>query len=610
MGGGYICNKKKTQIVEQIREIVFKKAGNPFLDSGIIGLYRMSHRFLRREKGQFPSVAVSGLEGNQLSISADGEEELMKYLEEVYYFMGNEYYDTVTQKQEEEQLNVYFEERDEGLVPHHFPRISTYGLTHLFTNNAQGTTRIESNSCKLVALKEERPDYAEFIESYFKEKKIKLGKKVYLNGPYTKLTRLKLDKKYLLKGPQICPLTGECFKALVEAKNVSPFLSGLSNFNTFLSSSEKQISWKALYLIRFAPAVCFYSYHNKYESLICHLFTSDKLENLDVFYDRAMYVTKDELKRTGYSVNIQLNSFSYPRKDQEALVIDTAKDAVWPSELSFMLIYTFYNQHLKTRLGDASVLDFFEDAPILNRPITLVTFKADKFASTMRPNSYEEYNQIKFVLRLLYLLETGIEGKSIPISELWRGLRFNSPKAQIVKKQDFQKGKALERKIRAEVLESIMNARSILPTIESLYYDAFNSLVNQESAGYRNYKVLFDFLTLYEKIVNMELDQDLQEYAINLGTSIGQGILRFDGSGEDEYSRAKGGRKYIIDLRNSRTLDQFLQAIERIMFKYQIGVKKDLMSRITNRNFMLVKRFAVISALNQLNPILSKQNKN
>lgn len=598
--------------MEPIKELIFKKTANPFVNSGIIGLHRMSQRFLERKRVDFPSIQVSDLTDNRLNILADTEEELLSYLEEVYYFMGNEYYDTYTTKQEDASENVFFEEREGKLIPHRFPKMNTYGLTHLFTNNAQGVTTKDSNSYKFVILKKEKPEYASFIEEYFKESGLKLLKKVYLNERYTKATRLEINKKYLVEGSEICPLTGESFKALVEAKNVSPFFSGLSNFNTFLSSTEKKISWKALFLIRFAPVVCFYSYHNSYETLICHLFESNTLENLNVLYSGEMYVTRDELERTNYLVNIQLSKFTYSRKDAEALVIDTAKDAVWPSEIAFMLIHTFYRSHLSSQItsGEDDILDFFKEAPILKKPITLITFRADKFASTLRPSFYEEYNQIKFVLSLIHLMETGKEGKHISLAELWNSLRFNSPRAKTLKRQNLQKGRAFERRIRADVLESVMNARSILSVMEKFYYDIFNYLLAGEQSGFRNYKTLFDFLTIYENIINMELDNDLQEYAINLGVSIGQGILRSGESGEDAKTLAKGGRKYIIDLRNSRTLEQFLQAIERIMFRYQIGVKRELLNRINDHNFKLIKRFTVISALNQLNPILSKQIQN
>lgn len=596
--------------MKEITKISFRKTANPFLNSGIIGLYRMSQEFLYRSEKQFPTVTLSSLEGNQLSISAESEEELLRYLEEVYYFMGREYYDTYTTKQEGAKENVYFEEVEGGLVPHRFPKMNTYGLTHLFTNNAQGVTRKETNSFKFEALKKDRPEYAQTIEAYFKESGLKLLKKVYLNEPYTKITRLDVNRKYFFPGEEICPLAGEGFKYLVEAKNISPFLSGLSNFNTQLTSSEKKVGWKALFLIRFAPVVCFYSYHNSYETLICHLFESDTLENLDILYSGDMYVTRDELERTNYLVNIQLSRFSYTRKDAEDMVVDTAKDAVWPSEIAFMLIHTFYKNHLGAQISDDNdaILDFFEEAPILRKPITLITFRADKFASTLRPGFYEEYNQIKFVLSLIHLMETGKEGKHISLPELWSSLRFNSPRVKTLKRQNLQKGRALERQVRAEVLEAVMNARSILSVMEKFYFDIFNYLISGEQAGYRNYKVLFDFLTIYENITNMELDNDLQEYALNLGVSIGQGILRSGEGGEDAKTLAKAGRKYIIDLRNSRTLDQFLQAIERIMFRYQIGVKRELLNRITNQNFMLIKRFTVISALNQLNPKLSRQN--
>ena len=436
-GRGDICECQKQGKLEPIRGIVFRRVANPFLNAGIIGLHRVAERFLQQERGRFPGTSISDLVENCLQITAETETQLLDFLEEVYYYMGREYYDTATTKQKENNDNVYFEEKNGTLIPHRFPKMNTYGLTHLFTNNAQGITREGENSWKFATLKKENPKYAELIESYFEKEGLKLLQKVYLNEPYTKLTRLDVDPKFLREGDKVCPIIGERFLSLVEAKNISPFLSGLANFNSFLSSSEKKVSWKALYLIRFAPVVCFYSYHNSYETLICHLFKSDSLENLDLFYRRDMYLLKDELAQSSFRNNIRLAPFKYPRKDREDLILDPVGDAVWPSELSFLLIYSFFQLHFKPRMEDDELdFNFYGGFVLPKQAITLVTFKADKFASTLRPNYYEECNRVKFVLSILAMLEKGDETSArVSIKELWSSLRLSSSKIQTAKKK-------------------------------------------------------------------------------------------------------------------------------------------------------------------------------
>ncbi len=77
----------------------------------------------------------------------------------------------------------------------------------------------------------------------------------------------------------------------------------------------------------------------------------------------------------------------------------------------------------------------------------------------------------------------------------------------------------------------------------------------------------------------------------------------------DEKANAKSGRKYIIDLNKSRTLDQFNNAIIRIMNKYQLQVNSELFKESLNEeNFEMVKQFAIIGALNVINNAIKPIN--
>lgn len=590
------------------KSIEFNKTSNLFANIGIVGLYRISKKFLIRHKDDFPTITISDLSSNQLTISG---EKLFEFLEEVYYFMGKEFYDTVTDKQKDENLNAYFDERKDDFV--RFPKMNSYGLPQLLTNNAQGGTRNPDNSDKLSNLKKTNPKLAERTKKFFSDNKIKLLSKVYKNEPYTKITRLKVEEKYFQPGDKICPITGEGFKYLTEAKNISPFLAGLANFNSCISSSEKKVSLKAIYLIRFAPVLTLYSYQNSYDTLVCNLFNSNSLENIDYWNSTESIRPKEELSKINYAINFRLADFHYRKKDNEEFKIETTKDCVWQSEFSFMLLYTFYKNRFKTEFSeeqDTEEIDIFADSPLEKRALSLVSFRADVFASTMRPSFYEEYNQVKPLLFLLHLLENGKD--KIPVKDIWRGLLLNSPLAANAKrnKKNYNRGKAIERQYRAKVCEHILNGKSIVPLIENLFFDAFKYLNAQEGIGYRNYKTLTRFLIIYENFIKT-MEEDLQQWAINLGSSIGGSISNFTdgGSTADSKTNVRAGRKYIIDLRNARTLEQFLSAIERIMFKYGVSVKKELLQQINQNNFILIKQFAVISALNHLNYTLSKDKK-
>ena len=98
------------------------------------------------------------------------------------------------------------------------------------------------------------------------------------------------------------------------------------------------------------------------------------------------------------------------------------------------------------------------------------------------------------------------------------------------------------------------------------------------------------------------MDKELQQKAINLGKSVGQGILRFNN--EDRKTNAKNGRKYLIGLHKSRTLLQFMDNLYRVANKYNVSTSNEILEKIDDDNFQLIRQFVLISALNQINPVL------
>ncbi len=458
--------------------IEFKKTSNVFVNAGIVALYR----YIEKYKRQYPEKyeVTQNLMDSRLSIECS---KLLEMLEDVYYFMGNEIYDTATKKQideaKENKANFYYDTVNDKFVS--FPKMNTRGLTHLLTNNAQGVTRNEENSTKIEQLKKTNSELARKIEVFFEENNLKLLSKVYFNEPYTKLTRLEFKTEYLLNGNETCPIINESFKKLVEGKNISPFIGGMSNFNTHLSSSDRKISWKALFLIRFSPALVFFDYKNGTDTLSCNFINSNNLQNINTLNDYELYKSVNELQDNGYNSNFKYVKFTYTKIDSEESEFDTSKDCVSSSETSMLLLYTFYTRHFKNEIAkhkeDNTEYNPFADHPIAKIPISISSFKADKFASTMRPNEFEEYNDVKFIFRFIFILE---EKEKIDFKHLWSGLKIKTPKSQ-AKKFD---GRIDERKLRSEIFSKILKRKSITEQIEHLFYTSFNHKIDGFNTGY------------------------------------------------------------------------------------------------------------------------------
>lgn len=580
-------------------EIVFRRTSNVFLNTGIVSLYDYLLDIAFN-----PSKIEAELTEDALTIRGD---QCLEVLEDVYYKMGKEVYDTANPKQIEEKLNAFYIEAEDRFV--RFPRMNTLGLTELFTNNSQGLTRLEENKTRIGILRNTRPEIASKIEEFFKENKLDLLSNVYLNEPYTKITRLeKPIIDYFVAGDNVCYLTGEGYKKLVANTSTSPFLSGLANFNSFLSSSDKKISWKAMFVSRFSPRYCFYRY-NSLDTIFCYLFETDNLLNLRTLLDknRTIFMDKVQLLEANYMTNFKFYNFNSKKGDEQRTSPNNGFSE--PHETRFMLIYTVYRNFLfSNSLESASELDMdVFDAAFGSKhiPISLVSFKADKFSGTLRPNYFEQFNHFKFTIRLMaHLEQKGINIQSLLLSLLFKNRSDRSSKNSF----------RLERQLRNRVLDKIMKAQSILPDLENLFFKCFLYLTSPDAedrneASKKNFKVLFDLVNLYEPILYRKMEQEtlksLQTRAVNLGYAIGNAILEYpDGTPQNN---AKQARRYLIHLHKSRNAADFREALIRIMKKYMNGIANDLLyaeEMNDDQQFVFIKQFVVMAALNKINPVL------
>lgn len=623
----------------EITEITFRMSSNIFINAGIVGLYKFIQKYRIAYPDKFTSLEFSTLEKNELTIYCD---ELMNFLEDVYYFMGSLFYDTRSEKQLKEKANFYFTKEPFQGTP--FSKIKTYGFSALITKNPPVTAGKGGKKIKFDKLLNEDNEFAIEIAKFLtaNDKKLKFydvidgcliekpkksnakreenrggSSEIFLNAGYTTIPQLLFDEKYLKKGNEYCPIINDRYKKLYPKNtSTSPFLSGLGNFNSHLNSADLKISWKAIYLLRFSVCLSLYSYknqNNKDEYMICNFFNSNSLKNIATLYEMPLFRQKEELEKTNYNINFKLENFKIQNKSNEETEIDTTKDAVWESEIAFMLLYTFYKKQFQGGLIDENQakdikVDPFADNPLDKIPISLITFRADKFASTLRPNFYEEYNNIKYILRLFYELETREE---VSVYSIWQGLKLNTPKAQVMKssRKNFGKGKAVERQIRATVLGKVLKGKTIIHELEKLFFESFKYLMESKThPGFRSYKKLLAFLLVYEKSTNFgnikNMNAELQQQAVNLGKSVGFKMLESEGG--DKKTSAKNGRKYIIRLHKARTQEQFTEALIGIMKKYSLSNK--VIETIDKDNFILMRQYTVIGALNVINGFLSSKN--
>lgn len=591
-----------------MQKITFTQTHNVFLDNGTVALYRYLEKaeqpdLLSPELKALKAYPLKkgthfALEPNQLWIH---HHDLFGLLEAVYYGMGREVYDTYTDKQELEAGNLFFKvEKDGTLIAKPFPKMNTYGLTALLTNNAQGTTPKEEDTTKIEAIRKANPTLATQIEGEFDNRNLKLLSKVYFNEPYTKLTRLETPQNaYFELGPNVCYLTGESVKKLVDAQNISPFISGIGAFSSHRNSNDKKVSWKAMYLSRFAAATCFYQYPSKLrDALNVYLIYSDNLTNLhDILHTKFGPLTRpaDVLRQQEYVAN-------FPQSDENN-PLGRSGDFIGRNENLFYLLFTLYNSVMDTRQS-ADHREMMQLLGIADRTLGIVSMRAESFAATMRPNQFENLHHVKFVFALIHRL--GQQGVSIPY--VWQSLKIIKPSLQ--SNRDRYR---MERQFREKFVGKVLNGQSILSDMESFFNDCYGYLLDVlnepgKSIGFKRYNDLIKFTTQYELIVNQQVmqNEELQKTALGLGARIGQGILSYNQN--DRKTNARQGRKYIVALRKANQYVDFLEQISRLQSRFALGIDRDLLENINDENYGWIKQFVIISALNQINAELSPKS--
>ncbi|MEM8585798.1 MAG: hypothetical protein AAGF87_16085 [Bacteroidota bacterium] len=582
--------------------IHFKRTGNVFVNAGIVGIV------VTLDNAKLWSASLKAEERIELpdykyGFDRDGfwleSEEYLNLLNGLYRLMGKRYYDTSTNDALRDKDNRWYNEKSDSF--HSFPKKSTYGFGYLLTNNRPTTVfppgkKIRKSS--LIKQGERGKKIVSRYEQYFKDNNLDLKSELYLGAPYERLPELIIDDKMILPGKQICPVTGEGYIKLLSASAANPVSSGLNNFLPMLSSKSDKIGWKPMYAIRFAPVLALYRYAGGLDSLYCYFYESSSLENLYEIYRNIksdLYLDEAVKQAGNHLSNLKLISLKLSDKSEKEV---SGSDFVHPYEVLFQLVFSmtqslYFEETDQT--GRVVETDFDE-------PLNLYLLRADKFAGTIRPNTFSVFNHFDYTRRYIAAAITyGIEW-----GPLLTSLKIHDPD-----ERDYAK----ERLIRESLLKNLMRDQSFLTEMAILQRRALSFRLSGESAGFKNWRQLEKLIQFNEfgPLNNRtDMEKSFNENAYKLGTQIGMAIINSTGdteNGQTPMDRAKFGRKYIIDLDKSRTYDDFLEAIKRIQLRYKTSVNKELLlTQIDESNFRTAKLLAVIGSLNVINGKLSSKS--
>lgn len=564
---------------------------HPMLDNGTVAL----HRYLNRYRNNLPihlqEYSCHFITRKKLLIES---EQLFDLLEGIYYLMGKEIYDTYTAKQQNEAGNLYFIEEANELIFKTFPKMNTYGLTELLTNNAQGTTKLESNTRKIANIEKDDTVLADNIKTAYEKSNIKLLSKIYFNEPYTKITRLeKPEDAHFVHGKFQCCFTGNSIKKAVDTQNTSAFLSGIISFNSFLSNSDKKISWLAMYLSRFAAGNCLYVYENKMrDRLMVYLFCADNLEALSNLWwsNRIALLDIDTLRSSEYEFvrNFEVqSSFSAKHYDLQLT-----------NDNLLGILYTLQKRAIKQpKLIDNDPLNNEEE---IFPNYSMITMRADTFASTKRPNRTEYIDNVSPLLHFIQI----VENEGLIWNVILDSLKIIKPSLVGNKKAN-----RLQREFREMILGKIFKSLPIYNDMADFFIDCYAYALDGHNP-FRSYIQLLNFTKLYENKRTMgESKEATRIAAVKLGEAIGEKVRDWkkgDSQPPDKVHNAKQGRKYILLLRKARTFDKFTDALARLQSRFQFEAHGNVLYGLNEDNFKEYRDFSIMAATNVLIKVLNK----
>ena len=541
-----------------MENIIFKKSSDPIQSAGLATLIsQLEHLNLNNYK----------IENESLMIKSDNLEQLLL---QIYYDIGEQYYDISTKKQKSKNEGFYFDTKTQKIIL--YPKVKPIGFVQLI-NDSRPLPKATS-----VKLNKMDKKTKEIIRKEAEKQKINISEKdtIYIDDRNTAIP--KLPEFNLKQGNKVCFVCGESYEKTYEAVKYSPFLGGTSAGLNFVSNIKKaeQVCWKCMYLNRLSVGRFLYNAEvrgRKYLSIHSFFFNVDTLEGLNLVNNKLMPATflysSQQREDCDYLRNF---SFFYEGKK----LIPT----FYFFEKLLALIYTLYIKYQAVKTDDEDTYDLISFDNVLRYNTSVYYINAQKFGQTIRPTNSGSYDNLSYLFGLFDLMKQ--PDNDIDMYSLYLNTVDYSALSQ---KGDNKYD--IARISREKIAQRILVKRSILDIVERL---------SCKPENYKNFDLL-NFIKIYESYIdyggNKAMNDEIRNLALNLGTIIGAAIVK-------DPNNIKIGKAKIIQLRKSRNLKTFMDVLISIQFRFNIPIGEKLLKSINEDNFNYVRPFCVIKAMNTI----------
>lgn len=542
---------------DQMVEVRFPKLNHFWLDSGLSGLYRIASEY--SEKNNAVSVRI-----DRGGVTFAGMERCIQgFLEECYAVLLDRYYNTSSEKQVQENDGFYYDSVEDRFV--RFPKVKQMGIAALIFSKAV-RPKNKKGIKFLKGAKGQLPDsHAELqarLDSFLKETGLKVStSELLVDAPNAIQPRTTIAVKRGLP-------RGRCFLCGCESHSLDeigstafPFISGSSGGLSFatMAGSPERVCWQCDFIGKFIPVSGFYT--SDKNSLHIFLPYSKDLEKMNEVFEPLHAIEHYDPYRFR---NFHQPLDSYFRR---------------PFETAFSFFYALYLLFLRTEKTSSadSILDYDKlfNVTLSKSPLEFIVINTETLGKTQMGKMVWPFQDAVYFFRLI----ESLEGQGVSIkAAFWNMVDFS------VKKDE---NKTLTRN---RFCERVLKK---LPVVDIVEQHVFRICMK----GDVHIGPLVDFTLRYEAILK-EGGKGMEQGGVDAAVKLGKRIGGF-------IAGARNGRKGdLFALRKARKLEDFLNEINRIQFRYDLAIPSELYEGYLNKEtFGEFKQFCLIAALNSYNGV-------
>ena len=534
------------------------------MDSGLLGFYLLAKEAQR----DHPEIDFRADETG-VHLRGSGT-ELEIFLTDVYNVLLNDYYNTSTSKQKEENAGFYYDTEKDEFV--RFPKAKPCGIAGLIFSKAPRPTKEFTKYVKggrKNLLPEPYTYLQERLDTFLRENNLKAdGATFLINGRNAYQPRVTISPvpKKIKATCRLCgrkthssgEISGTVFPLITSSAGIKSFVSGCENVDV--------VCWMCDYVAKFVPVVGHYSVNNE-STYIFLMYSQSFGKMIDVAptlrsltkYDENYFRNYEEQLGTYFQHPFeQFLSFLYTVYLQTCVLAPSQDDDENEEELDPDSLYGIY---------------------IDRSPVSIYILHVQKLGDAFVGKLVWNFTDSVYIYRLFQSLFT----QGIDIRKVMQVL--------IDYEQEKNETKTL---VRNRICERVLKKQPVIDLFEPFVYHICRSKL-------KFIKPAYDFVLAYEQILAGE--DDMKQELINTAVSLGKTLGLTLGS---EGMKARGD---LFRLRKARKPADFLNEVNRIQMKYNVSVTADLYNsgEEFDKNFAEFKQFCMVAALNSFNAKTSEK---